>query len=412
VRNRSPQLVVFMTVFIDLLGFGIVIPLLPFYTERLGGGPFAVGLMVAAYSLMQALFTPIMGAVSDRVGRRRVLLLSLVGSVASQLFSAFAPTLPLFILARALAGVAGGNIAVAQAYVADITTPERRARGMGMIGAAIGLGFVFGPAIGGAAGLGGLSMPFFVAAGFATANLILAFFLLPETCRAASVPTPAAIMPVRRVWSRGLVIQLTVAFLFNSAFVAMETIFALFTQRRFGYRVTQNGWLFAYVGVLLVAMQGGLIGRLVGRVGERAALAIGLALMAAGLLLLPPAHALWLLLVALGLLSLGDGATTPANASLISFYSGADRQGLVLGVGQAVAGIARITGPLWAGAAFADLSAGAPLLIGGLAMLAALALIVACGLRRELPAGMTASPTASGQIPAPAGRAIPADHAR
>src|ERR671917_2048605 len=179
--KRSPLAVIFVTVFIDLVGFGIVIPLLPFYASRLGASPLSIGLLFASYSVMQLVFSPVLGRLSDRHGRRPVLLLSLLGTALGFFILGFADTLALLFVGRVIDGVSGGNISTAQAYVADVTTPENRAKGMGLVGAAFGLGFIFGPAIGGTLSLWGKSVPFIFAGCLALANAVLLYFALPET---------------------------------------------------------------------------------------------------------------------------------------------------------------------------------------------------------------------------------------
>src|SRR5918998_984012 len=269
--KRSPLLVIFVTVFIDLVGFGIVIPILPYYVESFGGTPRQQGLLLTSYSVMQLIFSPVLGRMSDKYGRRPVLFLSLVGSGVGFLIMGFAGSLWMLFAGRILAGITGGNISTAQAYIADITTPENRAKGMGLFGAAFGLGFIFGPAIGGVLSQWDISAPFYFAAALAFANAVLLYFTLPET---VTPDHPAR--TVRRGWGYffkqlrqpALALVLVIYFFFVVSFSIMTTTFAYFTMHRFGYDATHNGWLFAYVGLLAVVVQGGLIGRLVKRFGE------------------------------------------------------------------------------------------------------------------------------------------------
>ena len=358
--KRSPLLVIFITVFIDLLGFGIVIPVLPFYAEgtQFNATPRMVGLLFASYSVMQVIFSPVLGRLSDKHGRRPVLLLSILGTGIGFLILGVANTLLLLFVGRIIDGISGGNISTAQAYVADITTRENRAQGMGMIGAAFGLGFIFGPAIGGILSRWGISVPFYFAAGLAFANAILLYFTLPET---VTKDHPARVSAAR---GRGLSqlissltqprlgFVLTIYFLFIVAFSIMTTAFSLYTMFRFGYDAQHNGWLFAYVGIIAVIIQGGLIGRLVKRFGELPLVIIGALCFAGSLFAVPfvgPHHGgLLALLIGGGIFSLGNSLATPALTSLASKSAGPEGQGGVLGVTQSVASLARVVGPVLA----------------------------------------------------------------
>src|SRR3954467_6098376 len=263
--NRSPLIVILTTVFIDLVGFGIVIPVLPFYAEgtRFNATPRMVGLLFASYSIMQLVFSPILGRLSDKYGRRPVLLLSIIGTGIGFLILGFATTLWMLFIGRVLDGITGGNISTAQAYIADVTTPENRAKGMGMIGAAFGLGFIFGPAIGGILSRWGIAVPFLFAAGLALANATLLYFTLPET---VTKDHPARASAATGRWGQlfealkqsRLAFVLAIYFLFITAFSIMTSSFALFTMFRFGFDAHDTGWLFVYVGVIGAIIQGGL----------------------------------------------------------------------------------------------------------------------------------------------------------
>jgi len=355
--KRSPLVVIFTTVFIDLVGFGIVIPVLPFYAEgtRFNASPRTVGLLFASYSVMQLIFSPILGRLSDKHGRRPVLLISIIGTGIGFLILGFANTLWMLFVGRILDGITGGNISTAQAYIADITTAENRARGMGLIGAAFGLGFVFGPAIGGILSRWGVEVPFLFAAGLCFANALLLYFTLPETV------TPDHPARVSAAGGRGfsqlmqslknprLGFVLTIYFLFIVAFSIMTTSFSLFTMFRFGYDAQHTGYLFAYVGILAVIVQGGLIGRLVKRFGELPLVIVGAFLFAGSLFSVPfvgpQTGGLLALLVGGGLFSIGNSLSAPSLTSLASKSVGAADQGSVLGVTQSVASLARAVGP-------------------------------------------------------------------
>jgi DHA1 family tetracycline resistance protein-like MFS transporter len=316
-----------------------------------------VALLSASFSAMQFVFMPIWGRLSDRVGRRPILLLGLFGSFASYLVFGFAQSLPLLFVSRMFAGIAGATVSTAQAVIADTTTPENRAKGMGLLGAAFGLGFVFGPAIGGVLSRWGHAAPPLFAAGLALVNFVAAWFLLPES-RPAHVPVTARaassrLDSLRNALTRPtlpalLLIYVTVV----AAFSGFETTFALFSERRFGFTEETIGYLFAYVGVVLSIVQGGLVGRVVRRFGERRLVPPALLTLAAGLVLIAYARSVFGLFVANGVLAIGMGFNGPALTSLISRRSDPEDQGGILGVSQGLASLARIAGPAWAGLLF------------------------------------------------------------
>jgi DHA1 family tetracycline resistance protein-like MFS transporter len=358
--KRSPLIVIFTTVFIDLVGFGIVIPVLPFYAEGtiFNATPRTVGLLFASYSFMQLIFSPILGGLSDKYGRRPVLLISIIGTGIGFLVLGYAYTLWMLFVGRILDGITGGNISTAQAYIADITTKENRAKGMGLIGAAFGLGFIFGPAIGGILTRWGIHVPFFFAAGLCFANALLLYFTLEETvtpdhpARNAAAGGRGLHYVLQSLKQPRLGFVLTIYFLFIVAFSIMTTSFSLYTMFRFGYDAQHNGYLFAYVGVIAVIIQGGLIGRLVKKFGELPLVVLGAFCFAASLFAVPfvgpAAGGLAALLIGGGVFSLGNSLATPALTSLASKSVGPAEQGTVLGVTQSVASLARAVGPFLA----------------------------------------------------------------
>ena len=377
-RSRNAILMVALVVLVDITGFGLILPLLPFWAEKLGASPFEVGLILTVYALAQFLFTPILGALSDRFGRRPVILVSLLIEALGFALTALAGTLPLLLAARFVGGLGASNIGSAQAVVADVTAPKDRARGMGMVGAAIGLGFVIGPALGGILAGFGATVPFWAALVVALANALLVLLFMPETrARSNTHAEPLSPFAFFAGWKRAsqnpaIVRLIVVSLLFTLAFTAMEAVFPLFSQDVFGWKATQNGYIFTYVGVIIVIMQGGLVGRLVKRFGERGVQVAGLALLAAGLALLPFGVALGVLLLALGLLSIGDGAVTPTNNALLSLATPAEAQGEILGLSQGMAGLGRMVGPMVAGWLF-GIGIGLPFFVGaGLVLLALL----------------------------------------
>ncbi len=362
----SPLGIVFTTVVIDLVGFGIVLPILPLWAQDFGASPVQIGLITASYAVMQLLFAPVWGRISDRYGRRPVILASLAGSAVAALMIGLAGTLVVLWIARVLQGVAGASYAAAQAYVADVTTREERAKGMGMIGAAFGLGFVLGPAIGALFSSIDARLPFFVAAGLAATNLALAWFRLPESRRpgAAEAPGPRFSLVRRALSSHDLAPLVWLSFAATVAFVGMESTFALFGARRFDYSVAQVGLLFVFIGVLTAVAQGFLVGRIVARTGEGRALVGGLVGTAVGLLLVGVSQDLWLLLVGLAVLSVASGLVFATTTALISLAAGEREQGAVLGLTASVGGAARIAGPLAATALYQHAGIAVPLLAG------------------------------------------------
>lgn len=363
--NKSPLAVIFLTIFLDLLGFGLVIPLLPFFAKELGASGFQVGVLMTAYSAMQFLCAPFWGRLSDRIGRRPVLLVSIAGNAAAMLLFALSTNLVIFFLARAFAGMANANIGTAQAYIADVTPPEKRAQGMGLIGAAFGLGFVLGPAVGGLLASFGLAAPALAAAGLSALNFALAWFRLPE-----SLPPEARAAAAQRRGSRlatfhaslghpVLPLLFLLFFLATAGFSQLETTFALFTEKRFAFGARENGYLFAFIGVVLALVQGGLVRPLRRRMGEAAMLLLGTILLTAGLLLVARVESTAGLIAACAVLAVGNGLQNPALSSLVSRQAAAHEQGRILGVNQSMGSLARIVGPLVGGAAF-ELGGAAP----------------------------------------------------
>jgi MFS family permease len=385
----------FLTVFIDLLGFGLVIPFLPGMARRLGAGDFVATVPGAVYSVMQFLFIPIWGRLSDRIGRRPVLLWSIAATAMGMAFLGAAATLPMLIAARVFSGIATANLAVAQAYIADITPPEQRARGMGVvIGSAFGLGFTLGPFIGGELsrfpifGREG-ALPSFVAAGLATINFLLALRTLPE-----SLPPERRGRQVRRaspidvgafraaVGVPGVGAAVAINFAMVLWFAGMEQTFRLFTADGFGMSDAATGHIFAVVGIVGIIVQAGLVRRLVPRFGEAHLVQWGLLIQAGAfaLLGLSTAFGAWgtlALYASAGFIALGNGLTTPTLPAFASRRATATTQGLTLGTLQSAAALARAAGPLVGGALYATIAPRAPYLIGAVGLAAAAALAVA-----------------------------------
>lgn len=351
----APLIIIFITVFIDLIGFGIILPLLPIYaeTEPFNATPFEVGMLFAIYSWMQFFFTPILGRLSDRYGRRPILFISIMGSALGYFVVGAANTLFLVFLGRIISGITGGNISTAQAYIADVTSKENRAKGMGLFGAAFGLGFILGPAIAGMLSKYGIHVPFYFAAILSFFNATALYFVLPETIkRDRPVPEESKNRLVELLESfqqREYGMLILIYFLLITAFSIMTYAFVLYTSFTFGYNAEQNGYLFAYVGLISVIGQGILFGVLAKRVGEGVLAAAGCLLMVGSLFAVPfvsPASGgLPGLLVGCACLAFGNALASPSLISLVSKISHEHEQGKQLGIMQSGASLARAIGP-------------------------------------------------------------------
>ena len=370
-----PLLVIFLTIFVNLVGFGIIIPLLPFYARTFGASPIVIGLLFASFSLAQLIASPLLGELSDRWGRRPVLILSLIGTVVSFAMLAVAQSLAMLFAARIVDGLSGGNITTARAYIADVTTEEDRARSYGMLGAAFGLGFIVGPALGAAFSQISYTAPIWAAATITLAATVLAWLWLPETVHRAHAGTGAPWRALRHLGDRpGLRRLLGIDFLYWMSFAVYQTTFALFGARRFGFDATHTGYLLSAFGALGVIVQGGLVGPIVRVVGTRRTLVAGLILTAVGwggsaLTYNVPVFVALLVPAAMGI--------GLCNATLIALVSNAaerHEQGRVQGAAGALESLGRTLGPIWGnvllqkigeGAAY---SAAAALLLGAAAL--------------------------------------------
>lgn len=357
--RKTSLFVLFLTIFIDLLGFGIVIPLLPFYAKQFGASGLWVGIVVGVYSLMQFLFAPVLGRLSDRIGRRPVLLVSLTGSLLGYSLFAVADSLGGLILARVVAGIAGANIGTAQAYIADSTSFEDRAKGMGLIGAAFGLGFILGPPIGGlASSLGtahGHSSNFYpglLAAGLSLVALTFAFFVLGESKKPGTPPRrglPPQFDPQmwRTIRSRpALAMVIAAFFLFVLSFAGMETTVTLFARDRFQFTARDLGYFFGFMGVIVALIQGTLIGPLSRAFGERTLMAAGTASFFLGITALPFLGSPAFLWPAAFFVAVGQGLSYPSMNSYTSKMAPPDQMGSVMGVSASMGSLARLIGPV------------------------------------------------------------------
>lgn len=377
---RAPVVLIFLTIFLDLLGVGLLLPVLPYIVSTYQDNALTVGLVTLSYSAAQFLMTPVLGALSDRYGRRPVLLISLLGTAIGYFLFGWANSLALIVFSRLLDGITGGNISTAQAYLADITPPADRAKRFGLIGAAFGLGFLLGPALGGQLARLGLRAPAYAAGLLALVTMTLAYFLLPESLppekrRASGIDWN----PFRQIGNalhrQNVQILLVVTFLFTLAYSQLQSHFAYYTMARWRLSEQANAWYLTYLGLMAVVMQGFLIRRMMPIFGERKLSLFGLGLGISGFLVTALAPGpLWLYL-ALTFLAAGSGLVVPSLNGLISQRATADEQGWVLGVSQSLAALARVIGPLMAGVVFDLIAAPAPFWIGAVVIVYALYLL-------------------------------------
>jgi multidrug resistance protein len=349
----SPLFVIFLTVFVDMVGFGIVIPVLPLYAEHFHATPVQIGWLTGIYSGMQIIFMPLLGRLSDRVGRRPVLIVSLAGTAIGFLVMGWATSLPLLFVARIIDGATGGNISTAQAYVADVSTPENRSRSMAVIGAAFGFGFTFGPMIGGIMSRISYGAPFYFAAALAALNVVLLYFILPESLSPEYRSQPHGRTRLAEVFRHGHVRMfgtIVATYFFTiTGFAIMTTLFALFTEKHFGFDARKTGYLFGFIGIISVILQGGLIGRLIRMFGETTLARIGLLLLALAMAFLPFVPTLPMLLLACAALSIANGLVNPTLNGLASQMIDRSWQGRALGLMQSAGSAGRLIGPLLGG---------------------------------------------------------------
>lgn len=346
-----PLLVIFLTIFVNLIGFGIIIPLLPFYAETFGASPLVIGLLFATFSLCQLVAAPVLGDLSDRYGRRPVLIFSLAGTVVSFVMLAVAHSLTMLFVARVVDGLSGGNISTARAYVADVTEPNDRARAYGLIGAAFGLGFILGPALSGILAPISYTAPIWAAAGVTLAATGVAWVWLPETVHRAHAGTGMPFRYLPALAGRaGLRRMLAIDFVYWFAFAVFQTTFALFAARRFGFDVSHTGYFFSAFGILGAVVQGVIIRPVVRRFGDLATFRVGLVCGAVGLVSSTLAPSIAMLALALVPLALGIGLGHPTAASLVSRAARGDEQGRVQGTASALESLGRAVGPVWGNA--------------------------------------------------------------
>ena len=362
-KNRSALTLIFLTVFIDLLGFGILIPILPsFSIKELGVDESAIGIAIAIYSLVQFLFNPILGKISDKHGRRPVIIVCLFLNALGYIVFAFTHSYLMLLISRAIAGVGGSSIGVAQAYIADVTTREERSKGMGLIGAAFGLGFVFGPLIGGLLSNFGYMITGLVAASFSLGAFMLTIFYLPESLKLAELNNSPK-QYIRRklidfgamknvLKNPGLAILIFLFFVLTFSFANIYGTFALLGIKVYGFTDMQNGYMFGIIGLSSAIVQGGLIGRINKVMSKKNILIIASFLIMIMLAFIPYAQTFLGLSIVSIILSYGTGTFQPTILSLISEVVSDAEQGITLGLNQSLASFARVLGPLWGGFAF------------------------------------------------------------
>ncbi|MBC7877167.1 MAG: MFS transporter [Anaerolineales bacterium] len=386
----NPSLLfIFITVFVDLLGYGIMLPLLPFYVQAQDGGAAIAGALTSLYASTQLFAGPVLGALSDRYGRRPVLLICLFGTSLGYLMLGLANTLPLIFLAVFIDGLTGANLTTAYAYIADVTTKENRARGMGMVGAAFGLGLMAGPALGGLLSGYGLYVPAFTASAIALSNVIFGFFVLPESLP----PEKREIKSISQIFNWGkqftsffrqINIQklLISMFLLNLAFSGLQSNFPLYSNFRFQWTPTQNSFFYLYVGLCAVFIQGFLFGKLQPRFGERNLTLFGLTFMAIGLAFMALARESWMLYPAVTIVALGTGTSIPSLTALVSLRVSESEQGRLMGGTQTLLSLTSIFGPVIAGISFEAIAFSAPYWLGSLFSIFAL-IVFYMSLRRS-----------------------------
>jgi len=374
-------------VVVDLIGFGIVMPVLPFYAESYGADGMTLGLITTAYAAAQFACAPLWGRLSDRIGRRPVMLVTVAGTAAGLLALGLADSIAAIVAARLLGGAFAANLSVASAYIADVTPAQERTRWMGLLGASFGVGFVLGPAIGGALAPWGYHVPLLVAAGLAGLNWIHALVSLREPATHAGGAGETGALGRLGELRDPLVRRLClVNLLFSLGVAQLEAMFAFFMMRRFGWDARAVAFLLVGMAVLMGAIQGGGMKALSARFADRSLVLLGSALLALGFFALPGASSLPLLLGALGLAAVGRAGAQPALMSLASLAAPPERRGAVMGAFQSAASLARVLGPLAAGWLF-DRTIGGPFVLAGALLTAALA--VAWGLPDRLAAPET-----------------------
>ncbi|MBZ0265520.1 MFS transporter [bacterium] len=379
--QRTPLFLILVTVFIALVGFGIVIPLLPVYAEQYGASGVTVGFLMMTYSLMQFLLAPLAGKISDKIGRRPIIIISLAITTGSYILFGLADSLTLLFVSRIFAGIGGADITVAQAYIADVTPPEKRAKGMGLFGAAFGVGFIVGPVLGGLLAPFGQAVPAFTAAAFAGVTTIWAIWKLPEPEKhRGKVQRSLSFMKSMSGGVSGVVLLQFLTVFVQSQ---LQSMLVLFNVHNFSWTARENGYYLGLIGFTAVIVQGGLIGTLVRKYGERTLVWIGLILIGSGMYMISKGDVLSWLIVGGIVNALGFASVLPSLSSLVSQRAPKDKQGQVLGVFQSAGSLGRILAPISGGLLYDHLAPSAPFSIGS--VLAVMTAILAFVVLRKLP---------------------------
>ncbi|GAB4461609.1 MAG: tetracycline resistance MFS efflux pump [Anaerolineales bacterium] len=400
--NNKRLFSIFFIVFVDLLGFSLILPLLPYYAKTFNASDFTTGLLIAVYALMQLIGAPILGRLSDRYGRRPILLISVFGTFIGFLLLGFANALWILFASRILDGITGGNLSVAQAYISDVTDAKNRAKGLGLVGAAFGLGFIIGPVTGGLLSQYGYNVPAFAAAGLSLINLALIYAWLPESLtneqmkqageqRQPRVTLEALMTALKRPFTGPILIT---RFFFGLAFAIFQTIFSLYALTRFNLSARDTGFVLTYVGILSVFVQGFLVGRLTARFREDVLIMFSVALMAVSLLGWALAPSVFWLLVALTPTAISGGTLNTLLSSTLTKAVTPQEVGGILGLSASVESSTRIIAPILGGALLERVGAWSPGVFGALVMVGVTAYVavkiynhpIIVTLREEQPA--------------------------
>lgn len=345
-HGKKSLAILFSVIVLDLIGFGVVIPILPFYAEAYGASATVLGLLLTSYALMQFVFSPVWGRVSDKWGRKKVLLFTMAGSAVGLFILGMAHSLLFLFIGRIVSGIFGANISIATAYVTDVTTEKDRAKGMGLIGAAFGIGFILGPAIGGILSVYGYSVPVLAASGLAALNVFYAYFRLGESHHAPSAQ-PASRLALLK--NRPILLMVCINFFYTFGITQLEATFAFFMMDRFHYDAKGVAYILVLMAFIMVLVQGGLIRRLVPAFGEKKLFLFGALLLAGSFYFVPGSPTVLILVIPLSVSALGRGVSQPSILSMVSKYAPGELRGGVMGVFQSAASLARVLGPAIAG---------------------------------------------------------------
>jgi multidrug resistance protein len=358
-KNKSPLFILFVTIFIDLLGFGLVIPILPVFSKELHASAIEIGLIAGLYSLMNFIFAPFWGTLSDKIGRRPVMLISITITTFAYLFFAFTHSLTMLVISRIFAGIGSANISAAQAYISDITEPQDRAKNMGLLGAAFGLGFIFGPPVGGylkaISGNGSVALVGYFAAALCAINLVMAYLWLPESIKEKQPHKAFRFKPIHDIFiaiKRPVLNELYILnFVYITAFAMMQITAAILWIEHYFLNEKEVGFVFMFIGLISAILQGGFVGKLNKTFGEKKLLFIGGFSMITGLLIIPyvPLNHFWLMFVSMTFIAFSNACITPAITSLISQSAKHGEQGQALGMNQSFGSLARVAGPALGG---------------------------------------------------------------